>query len=223
MKYVHFALHGLALMLIVVLFNRTPESVEVTTNEVIAQPVVEPDVDEPLPLPATPSTPEPVLMEEASTAPSMTVTSEGLKIAYVDIETILAGYRKVQEANQKIEAKQKAIEQEFKDVLNKSKAKFEAYQKEVRNLTQQQQMERADELAKERETLEAKERALNDQMMAFEKSQNDQINQAIKAEVERYRKQTGLDLVLERKKFGAVMAVNTQLDITSKILNALNQ
>lgn len=152
-----------------------------------------------------------------------TPAANQLKIAIVDMDYVLSNYSAVSKAHETVKAKQQSIEAEFKKSLTEFESAASAFQQTAKSMTREQQMQKADELSKQRQKLEETEQVLNQEMMDFERNANEGINNEVKKVVEAYRKNHDLDLILERTKFGTVMAAANELDITADILDALEK
>ncbi len=149
----------------------------------------------------------------------------GLKIAYVNGDTILLNYREFRAQSESMDAKQKeaedmlqskgaALEKEYNDYQQKAKTgtmtgkEMEAHEKYLTS-KQQDLMAERDRLAKE---------------ISDESSQiNDRLQKAMQDKLEAIKKRDGYDFIFSYIHGGSILLADPKYDITAEVLKELNK
>lgn len=163
----------------------------------------------------------------------------GLKIAYVNTDTLIANYQYAKDLEAELlafknqqEAFGKQQVTQFQKDGQKLQAEYQEYLKNANNLTlSQQQAKEADfkkreaELSKRAEKLSTLEQELTAKILERQMSENTKLLNAIFAFVREYNEQNQQFDIIMRKTFenSPTLYMNEAMDITDEILNGLNE
>ena len=165
----------------------------------------------------TPSAADAVILPPAS-------AQDGIKIAYVNADTLDANYEWLKQQKQMLEQKQSNAE-------NTMYAKKESFMKEMaafQSKAEAGNTPRAD-LEKEYAVLQQREQNLAQEEQRLGKQLSDQYTKSMKdmysnleGKLKELSSQIGYDYILSYSRGGQILMANDSLDITKQVLNLLN-
>lgn len=149
---------------------------------------------------------------------------DGIKIAYVNADTLDANY-------EWLKAQKKMLEQKQTNAENSMYAKKESFMKEMAAFQQKAEAgntPRAD-LEKEYAVLQQREQQLAQEEQRLGKQLSDQYTQSMKdmysnleGKLKELSTQIGYDYILSYSRGGQILLANDSLDITKQVLDLLN-
>lgn len=149
----------------------------------------------------------------------------GIKIAYVNIDTVLLSYDQAITMNNDFNEKRKKSEDEFAKKAKVFEKEYLAFQEKAQRggfLSQASMEAQQNALLRQKEELEQLEAKLTQELMAEQQRLNEILYKAIVSYVERYNLAAGYDLILTNTGLGTIMQGNESLNITAAIIEGLN-
>jgi outer membrane protein len=168
-----------------------------------------------------------VLGKKAQDAPSIVPPaslSGGMKIAWVNADTLDAQYEWLKE-------QKKAIEQRVENAEKSLRAKEESLMRDMATFEQKVQsgsVARADlekeyaELGKRQQSLQEESQRLGKQMADDQKKAFNELYANVEAQLKTLSSQIGYDYILSYSRGGQILLANDSLDITTQVLQLLN-
>ncbi len=161
--------------------------------------------------------------EAASTA---AISSDGINIAYVNIDSILMQYDLASELNDALTQKGNSM----KARLDKQAAEFEKdYQTFIDKaqrgiyLTQQRQQEAQQELAVKQQELQQLDAEYSQQLAFEQQKMNQQLFDSINSYINRFNTPEKYQVILGHSLGGNILYGSPQIDITDVIVEGLNK
>ena len=151
--------------------------------------------------------------------------TSGLKIAYVEIDTLLAKYNYCVDLNEAMVKKSEnvrlTLNQKAKD-LDRQKQEFQTKVQNNAYLTQERAQQEYNRIAKLEQDLQALQNKLATEM-ASENAKNSQIlRDSINAFLKEYNKTKGYNLIISNTSFDNLLYADSTLNITKEIVDGLN-
>ncbi len=163
--------------------------------------------------------------EAATPATAQQPSEEGLKIAYVEVDTLMSQYQLCKDFNEisnvegeniqrTLANKQKALQQHAQSMQQK-------YQSN--GFQSQEELDRAQaSLQKEQQDLEELGTRLNTSFLEQQQKYNEEMRDSIRKFLNSYNKNKKFDLILS-KQGDNILYANTALDITNDVVKGLNK
>jgi outer membrane protein len=159
-------------------------------------------------------------------APSTAVT-DGIKIAYVNIDTLDAKYEWLKTQKAALEASQKNKETTLKKKQEAFMADAQAFQEKAQsgNFPEAQLRKEADALQGREQKLMEEQDRLSKQFAEEYKTAMDKLMGNVEAQLKSIQSQIGYDYILSYSKGGnsPVLLANDSLEITKQVLDLLNK
>lgn len=160
----------------------------------------------------------------APIVPPAALQGGGVKIAYVNADTLDARYEWLKE-------QRKALETRMQNAQNSMQAKQESLQKDFMALQEKAQsgtVPRAD-LEKEADALEGRRQRMAEEADRLERQLGDEHKKALndmyanlEKKLKELQSQIGYDYILSYSRGGQILLANDSLDITTQVLQLLN-
>ncbi len=162
--------------------------------------------------------------KENPNATAPVVAEGGLKIAYVDTDTLLAHYEYAKELEAELKAYRDQQEANGRQQVEKFQRDYQDYLKNGSTLTLSQQQAKEAELKQRAERMATLEQELLAKVAERQITENTKLLNAIFAFVREYNEQNQQFDIILRKTFEntPVLYVNPAMDITQEILDGLN-
>lgn len=153
------------------------------------------------------------------------LTSGGLKVAYVDTDSVLAKYEMAKDLEESLKAYQKQVENEFASKQKKFETDYTNYMKNGANLTLTQQKQTEKELQQRGNELQQLQPKLMAQLQERQASDNKKLLDAIYAFIKDYnKKHQNFDIILAKSYIGSsVLYIDKGMDLTDAIIKGLNE
>ena len=153
------------------------------------------------------------------------VSKEGLKIAYIDSDSILAHYQYAKDMEADLLKYKNAKEKSYTQQMNQFQADYQNYLKTGATLSLSQQQAKEAELKQRAEKLSTLEQDLMAQIAERQVSENTKLLNAIFGFVKEYNEANQKFDVILRKTFdnSPTMYMNPGMDITQEIIDGLNE
>ena len=163
--------------------------------------------------------------DAAASAPAATEAAAGLRLAYVNVDSLLINYNYAKDLNEQllrkqesktanINAKGKALEREVADFQNK--VKNNAFLSEQRAQQEYQRLQKA-----EADLNQLQQEAANE-LMREQQEMNAQLTETIEAFLKEYNADKKYDFIFSNVGHDNILIANPQFDITNEVLGELN-
>jgi outer membrane protein len=145
-----------------------------------------------------------------------------LKIAYINSDTVLKYYDYLKVNREKLEAKGKKLNDDYRNRVLSLQNEIQAYQRNVSSMTLGQARSAEEDLGKKQQNLQMYEQSLSQQMMQEENKLNKELYERITSFLKTYGKEKGLQVVLKFDQTSDVLYGGEPLDISQDVISGLN-
>lgn len=154
-----------------------------------------------------------------------TLSYDGLKVAYINTDTIMAKYQKAIDMQAELQAYQKQLENELQSKFTKFQSDYENYMKNGASLTLTQQKQTEQDLTKRQQELSQLEPQMMADLQKRQVSENEKLLNAVYAFIKHYnKKHENFDIILSKSYIGSpVLYIDEGMDITDEIVKGLNK
>lgn len=171
------------------------------------------------------------MSENKTTGSKKVVSKEQLsdtkgRIAYVNIDTLEAQYEYLKSKKGDFEERKKSMSGELERSQKQFQQDYVAAERKAQagTLTEAEYETTAKRLQQMKQSLEAREAALTEQLMKEQDEFNKDLQQRLDAFLEEYNQDKNFDYILSYSKaLGFIMLANDQLDITADVVNGMNE
>lgn len=163
------------------------------------------------------NTPSPAPQEQQ--AP---VAVSGLKIAVIDVDSLLSGYTFYQDLAEEMLRKEENYRLILAEDANKFQKEVEDFQKKLQNgvfSSQERAQQEQNRLAKKEQTIRDKSDKYSNELQLESMANSQKVSDAIESFIKEYNKTHGYNLIVSKS---ATMYSDDNMDITTEILNGLN-
>ncbi|MFZ4753540.1 MAG: OmpH family outer membrane protein [Chitinophagaceae bacterium] len=152
------------------------------------------------------------------------VVMSGVKIAYVDIDTLEANYDYLKKKKAEFETRQKNIDAELERMANTLQNEYIALQKKAQNgeLSQSEGEAAQQRLMQKQNELENKRSTLGNKYLKDQEDFNKEIHDNLHEYIKEYNEEMGYDYILSYSKDGSILYANDALDITRDVIDGMN-
>lgn len=146
-----------------------------------------------------------------------------LKIAYINSDTILKHYEYFKVNRDRLESKSKKLNQDFNTRAQTLQNDYEAYQRNLGNLTIGQAKAIEEDLTKKQENLRLYQESLSQELSNDQAKMSQELYGKVTNFLKKYGEDKGIQLVLKYDPTSDVLFGGTALDITQDVLTGLNE
>lgn len=161
-----------------------------------------------------------------SSSPSATAptgpSGDGLKIAYIQADTVLKHYDYLKAEQEKFDEKGKKIEQDMKNRAQSLQTEIQAYQQNVNNMTIGQAKAVEEDLGKKQQNFELYRERATQELMSEQDKLNKALYDKVTAFLKDYGTKNGYHVVLKYNTASDVLFANDALDISRQVIEGLN-
>lgn len=150
------------------------------------------------------------------------VETGNLALAYINSDSVLEHYEYLKEQRTRLEEKQSKMESEFRNRAQGLQNEISAYQRNVNNMTYNQQRGAEEELTRKQQNLQMYEQSLSQELMIEQNKLTKELYDRITAFLKDYGKSRGLQLVLKFDPTSDVLYAGDNLEITRAVIDGLN-
>lgn len=150
---------------------------------------------------------------------------EGLKVAYINTDSLLLNYKLARELNEQFTSQQRQSQRELEQRMKKFQKNYQAFQEKVQRggfLTQSSAEAQQQELLAEQQELEQLNQQLSNSLMAKEQSINQELYDSVSNFVQSFNKGKKYDLILNNTMGGSLIYGKQEFNITNEVLTELN-
>lgn len=145
------------------------------------------------------------------------------KIAYVNTDSLWQAYDYYQEMKDDLIKEKEVLERQYENKVRKFQDKVARFQEKAPYLSQREGERQQTAIVQEEQEIVQLQEELTLQLAESEAEKNKAIRKRIVDEIENYNQQVGLDFILGYSLSSDVIYADTSLDITSFIVERLNQ
>lgn len=149
-------------------------------------------------------------------------SSSDLKVAYINSDTVLKYYEYFKVNRGKLESKQKKLEQDLRNRAQSLQNDYEAYQRNLSNLTIGQAKAIEEDLGKKQQNLEMYRQSLGQELMTEEQKMTLELYGKVTTYLKKYGEENGLQVVLKYDPSSDLLFGGDSLDITKQVIDGLN-
>lgn len=161
----------------------------------------------------------------AKTAPSAAGTPASGKIAYVDMDTLMAKYEYFKIKKAAFEKQTAAMDAEVERMAQSLQSEYNAFQKKAQagTLSQADGEAGQQKLQQMQQNIESKRQSLGAQLMKAQEEFNKELQQQLDDYLVKYNADKGYDYILSYAKGGSILFANKALDITADVIKGMNE
>ena len=145
-----------------------------------------------------------------------------LSIAYINSDSVLKYYDYFKVNRDRLESKGKKLDQDLRNRAQGFQNDYEAYQRNVSNLTIGQAKAVEEDLAKKQQNLQMYQQSLSQEMSAEEGKVTQELYKRVTEFLKKYGQENGLQVVLKYDPTSDVLFGGASLDITMQVVDGLN-
>lgn len=145
-----------------------------------------------------------------------------LTVAYINSDSVVKHYKFLDDKKVVLEAKAKKLDSDFRNRAQNLQNEFNAYQRNMSNMTIGQAKALEEDLAKKQQNLQMYQQSLNQEVMKDESELNKELYDRITAFLKTYSEENGLQIVLKFDQTSDVLYGKDVLDITKPVIEGLN-
>lgn len=163
--------------------------------------------------------------EAASPASQSAGESTGLKIAYVNGDSILTNYKEFKKESEAMEIKQRSAEEQLQSKGAALEREIMAYQQKAQTgtMTGKEMEAREKYLSTRQEAIMAERDKMAQEIMSETAQINKRLQAVMQEKLNEIKDKEGYDFILSYVEGGQVLVANEKYDITERVLKALNE
>jgi outer membrane protein len=146
-----------------------------------------------------------------------------LKIAYINSDSVLKYYEFFNVNKEKLEAKGKKLDQDFRNRAQSLQNDINAYQRNVGTMTIGQAKAVEEDLGKKQQNLQLYQRSLEQEIMTDQAKMNEELYAKITAYLKKYGEEKGLQVVFKYDPSSDLLFGGKTIDITQEVIKGLNE
>lgn len=160
--------------------------------------------------------------QQAAAPQQAPVAVSGLKIAYIDVDSLLANYTFYQDLAEEMTRKEENYRLALTEEYNKWQKDVEAHQKKiVNNVYSSNERAQAEEnrLSKRQQAIQEKSDKYTQELLAERDANSQKISETVDNFVKEYNKTHGYNMIISKT---SLLFADESLNITAEILEGLN-
>lgn len=158
-----------------------------------------------------------------SLSDSLSNPGEGLKVAYVNGDSMMSNYGLMKDLEAKFIQDNMVRESKLKAAQSSLELQFRNYQNELSTLTSRERLKKEEQLQKAQQQLMADQQELSQNAALQEAEMYNQIQDSLQAFFKEFGKELGVDFVLATQKGSGILFANPALDVTGPAIEKLNK
>ncbi|MBQ5572949.1 MAG: OmpH family outer membrane protein [Bacteroidaceae bacterium] len=159
-------------------------------------------------------------VNESTEAPTF---NQGLKIAYVDVDSLLSAYLFYQDLAEQMLKKEENSRLLLTEEAEKLQKDVEDFNRKLQNnvySSQERVNQEQNRLLKKQQEFEELEAKLSNELMIESNKNAEKVSQAVNAFLKEYNKEKGFNLILSK---ATIMLADESMDITAEVIAGLNE
>ncbi len=152
-------------------------------------------------------------------------TTQSIKIAYVEVDSLLTSYTYWNDLNEAMISKEENIRATINGKAKKLDQAMQSFQNKLKNnafLTRERAEQENKRLLKQQQDLQQLQQRLQADMIKEQQQNNHQLRDSINAFIEEYNKKAGYDFIFTNTGYDNMLYANKAYNITGDIIKGLN-
>ena len=161
----------------------------------------------------------------APAANSEEVANANLRIAFVEIDSLLTKYNFCKDLNELMLQKEETIRTTLNEKAKKLEADAREWERKVQNngfASQERAQQEQQRILKQQQDLQALQQKLSDELAAENQKNNLELRDSISSFLKQYNKEKNFDLILSNSGLDNLLYAKKALNITDEVVNGLN-
>ena len=161
----------------------------------------------------------------APAANSEEVANANLRIAFVEIDSLLTKYNFCKDLNELMLQKEENIRTTLNEKAKKLEADAREWERKVQNngfASQERAQQEQQRILKQQQDLQALQQKLSDELAAENQKNNLELRDSISSFLKQYNKEKNFDLILSNSGLDNLLYAKKALNITDEVVNGLN-
>jgi len=157
-----------------------------------------------------------------STQESVPVAVSGLKIAFIDVDSLILNYAFYQDLSEELLRKEENYRLVLTEEANKFQKEVDEFNRKIQNnvfSSQERAQQESNRLEKKRQSIDEKSVKYSNELDLENRQNSQQVSEAIDAYVKEYNKTHNFNLILTRS---SLVYADDIMNITAEILEGLN-
>jgi len=148
----------------------------------------------------------------------------GLKIAYVNIDSLESHNELLKKRRDEFKKKQETMENELQQSYQQMQSMGEGMQRKAQSMTQSELQQAEKQLMIMQQSLESRKQSLSEQLAREMETSNRDMKKKLDSFLENYNKDKHYDFILSYSSSGgsAIMYASKQYDITNEVIAGMN-
>lgn len=159
-------------------------------------------------------------VSESSETPTF---SQGLKIAYVDVDSLLSAYTFYQDLAEQMLRKEENSRLLLTEEAEKLQKEIDDFNKKLQNnvySSQERVNQEQNRLMKKQQDFEELQNKLSNELMVESNNNAQKVSEAVNAFLKEYNKEKGFNIILSK---ASIMLADESMDITAEVIAGLNK
>ena len=144
------------------------------------------------------------------------------KIAYINVEDLMKDYNATKELEEKLKSRQEEMTKALDSIGAPFQLKVQEYYQNANKMSAQKKAETEQALQQEQQILQARQQQAGQALQLENQTLSEALTKKVDSFVADYAKAKGIQLVFGTSGNGTVMYGDDKLDVTSDILDILN-
>ncbi|HZK03058.1 MAG TPA: OmpH family outer membrane protein [Bacteroidaceae bacterium] len=156
---------------------------------------------------------------------SVSVETTNIKIAYVDIDSLLVNYNFYLDLSEEMLRKEENSRLHLTEEASKFQKEYEDFQKKIQNnvfSSQERAQQEQDRLVRRQQELQDLNERLSRELSIEHENNSLRISEAIQTFLKEYNKENGFNIILS-KVGDNILLIDPSMNITNEVLNGLNK
>ncbi len=152
--------------------------------------------------------------------------SSNMKIAYVEIDSLLANYNFCKDLNEVMIKKEENIRTTLNEKGKKLESEAQEFQRKYENngfASQERAQQEYQRIQKQQADLQALQQKLSEELANENQNNSLQLRDSINSFLKEYNKTKGYDLIISNTGFDNLLYANPAFNITQEIIDGLNR
>ena len=152
--------------------------------------------------------------------------TSGLRIAYIEIDSLLANYNFATDINEMMIKKEENIRTTLNEKAKKLDAEAKEFQRKLDNngfVSQERAQQEYNRIQKQQAELQELQQKLSDEFALENQKNSLELQDSIKAFLKTYNQEKGYDFIISNSGFDNLLYANPAYNITGEIIEGLNK
>ena len=153
---------------------------------------------------------------------SMPGANGGLKVGYVDTDTLTAKLELLKELEEAFVAEKLMMENRLRSEVEKFEKDYRDAERDAPNLSQSELQTLESILARKEQELMLQKQNMESQLMRSEQEKHDQVFSELRAFLDEYSKNNGYHMIYAYSELGNLLYIDSTMDLTQVVIDSMN-